>query len=114
MVVATFPFVVEVTVNNAYQIYWKTHLNPGEYRLDALGFRRVIVDAYCYLCRKSLPSTTLFTGSHSLHHPAKNLQFDGINHWIAKGSQPQCSLLGCKGTSVYYYKKCNVGLHHCK
>ena len=45
MEVATFPFVVEVTVNNAYQIYWKTHLNPGEYRLDALGFRRVIVDA---------------------------------------------------------------------
>ena len=67
-----FRFAV-VTVNNAYQIYCQFHLNPGEYRLDALGFRRAIVDAYYGLYRKSLPFTTLFTGSRSLHHPANNL-----------------------------------------
>ena len=38
-----------------------------------------------YIAKKSLPSTTLFTGSHSLHQAVNNLQFDGINHWIAKG-----------------------------
>ena len=63
-----FQFVVDVAVNNAYQIYRQSHLNPGEYRLDA------IVDAYCYLYRKSLSSSTLFTSSRSLHHPANNLQ----------------------------------------
>ena len=34
-----FRFAVDVTVNNAYQICRQSHLNPGEYRLDALGFR---------------------------------------------------------------------------
>ena len=33
-----FQFVVDVAVNNAYQIYRQSHLNSGEYRLDALGF----------------------------------------------------------------------------
>ena len=32
-----FRFVVDVSVNNAYQIYHQSHLNPGEYRLDVLG-----------------------------------------------------------------------------
>ena len=34
-----FRFVVYVAVNKAYQIYYQFYLNPGEYRLDALGFR---------------------------------------------------------------------------
>ena len=41
-----FRFVVDVAANNAYQIYHQSHFSPGEYRLDALGFRRAIVDAY--------------------------------------------------------------------
>ena len=62
-----FLFAIDVTVNNFCQIYCQSHLDPGEYRLDALGFRRAIVDGYYYLYRKSLPSTTLFTGSRSFH-----------------------------------------------
>ena len=73
-------------INNAYQIYRQPHLNPEEYRLEALGFHGAIVDAYYRLHRKSLLSTVLFTG-RSLHHPANNLQFNGINQWIAKDSQ---------------------------
>ena len=34
-----FRFIVDVAVNNANQIYHQSHLYPGEYRLDALGFR---------------------------------------------------------------------------
>ena len=114
MVAASFLFVVDVAVNSAYQIYLQSLLNPREYRLDALSFWWAIVDAYYCLYRKSLPSATLFTGSHSLHHPENSLQFDGINHWIAKGSQQWCSLPRCKGTSVYYSKveqsvKCTQG-----
>ena len=102
---------VYVVVNNAYQIYRQSHLNPEEYKLDALGFHQAIFDAYCSLYRKSSSSTTLFTGIRSLHHSINNLQFDGINHWIIKGSQRRCSLPGCKRTLVYYCKKCNVSLH---
>ena len=54
-----FRFVVDVVVNNAYQIHSQSHLNPGEDRLDALGFRLAIVDAYSRLYKKSLPSTTI-------------------------------------------------------
>ena len=111
-----FRFVVDVAVNNAYQTYCQSHLNPGEYRLDALSFCGAIVDVYYRLYRKALPSTTLFTGSLNLHQPANNLQFDGINHWIAKGSQRRCNLPGCKKTSLKNLikkkkKKCNVCLH---
>ena len=60
-----FWFVVDVAVNNTYQIYRQSYLIPEEYRLDALGFRQAIVDAYYRLYRKSLQSTTLFTGSRS-------------------------------------------------
>ena len=66
-----FRFAV-VAVNNAYQIYCQSHLNPGEYRLDAFSFCRAIIEAYYCLYRKSLLSTTLFTGSCSLHHPKNN------------------------------------------
>ena len=33
-----FRFAVDVAVNNAYQIYRQSHVNLGEYRLDALSF----------------------------------------------------------------------------
>ena len=104
-------FVPDVTVNHAYLKYSQSHLNPGVYELNALSFCRGVVDAYYHLYRKSLSSVTLFTGSHSLHHPVNNLQVDSINHRIAKGSQRRCSLPQCKETSVDYCKKCNVGLH---
>ena len=73
---------VDVAVSYAYQINRQSHLNLEEYRLGALGFRRVIVDTYYRLYRKSFPSTTLFTGRPSLHHSANNFESDGINHWI--------------------------------
>ena len=107
MVVATFRSVIDMTVNNSYQIYWQSHLNPGKYTLNAVGFRQAMVDAYYRLYRKSFPSITLFTSSCSLRHPANNMQFDSFNHRIAKGSQRQCSLPGCKETSVYSCKKFN-------
>ena len=64
-----FRFVVDVAINNAYHIYCQSQLSPREYRLDALGSRRAIFDAYYRLYRKSLPSTTVLRGSCSLHHP---------------------------------------------
>ena len=65
-------FVADVAVNSAFEIYRQSHLNPGEFRLDALGFSLVIVDGYYHLYRKSLPSTTQSTGSRGLHPSANN------------------------------------------
>ena len=44
-----FRFVVDVNVSNAYQIYRQSHFNPGEDRLDSLGFHQANVDAYYHL-----------------------------------------------------------------
>ena len=79
--------------------------------MDALSLCRDIVDVYYRLPGKTLLSITLFTGNRSLHHPANNLKFDGINRWIAKGAQQRCSLPVYKGTLVCYSKNSNVGLH---
>ena len=81
-----FLFIVDVAINNAHQIYCQSHINTEVYRLDALGFHQAIVDANYNLYRKRLPSTTILTGSHSLHQPANNLKFGCINLWISKGS----------------------------
>ena len=96
-----FRFVVGVAVDNAYQLYRQSHLNLG----DALAFAKPLslrttacTERVCCLQHYSQVVTgRLFTG-RSLNHPANNLQFDGINHCIAKGSQRWCSLPGCKGT----------------
>ena len=78
-----FRFVVDAAVNNAYQIYRQSHLNPGEYRLGALGFRRAIVDACYRLCRKSAVSCFLKTTDHQptdhlslTHQPTDHLLID--------------------------------------
>ena len=39
-----FRFVVNVAVDNAYEIYCQFHLNPGKYRLNAFGSSLAIVD----------------------------------------------------------------------
>ena len=46
MVVPLFRFCTDVTINNAYQLYRIRQLNEGESRMDALEFRRVIVETY--------------------------------------------------------------------
>ena len=99
-----FWFFVDVVVNNGYQIHHQFRLNHGEYRLHTLGFHQTIVDAFCHMYRKSFPPTTWSRGRHNLCHPANNLQLDGMNHWIAMGSQPWFNLPGCKESSKFYWK----------
>lgn len=106
-----FRFVLDASVNNAYQLYRMREIQPGEKKLDALGFRRAIVLAYFNLYRKETSFETLFRGSRKLHNPAENLRYDGWNHWLIKGSQRRCAMEGCRGTSKYFCEKCNVGLH---
>ena len=104
-----FQFVFNVFVNNAYQTYRQSHLNPGEHGLDALSLCRDIVDAYYHLSAKTLLSITLFTGNRSLHHPANNLKLT-----VSIAGLPKARSNGVdyqEGTLVCYCKNSNVGLH---
>ena len=76
--------------------------------MDALCFRRAIVESYYHLHRKSIPPP-LFPGPRAT--PRKHVKESSGNHWIIKGSQRRCAKKGCSGTSVYCCKICNVGLH---
>ena len=87
-----FRFVLDVTVNNAYWIYCQSNLNPGEYRSDAFGFHRAIVDAYYRPYRKILLSLTLFTGS--LTSPYK--QFSTVfSYPVTYAFQSKSTLYSC-------------------
>ena len=74
-----FRFVVDVAVNNSFLLYRLRNLDPGETKLNALGFR-AIVDAYFRLFRKGVPNFNLYPSNRILHHPAQNLRYDNTNH----------------------------------
>ena len=48
-----FRFCLDLSVNNAYQLYRQQKRSEGERKLDLLGFRRSIVDTYYRCLRKS-------------------------------------------------------------
>ena len=79
-----------------------------ESQLDALEFRRAIVEAYYLQYSTDMPQI-LFPGSRS--QPREHVRFSATNHWIVKGTQRRCAKPGCSGTSRYSCEACNVGLH---
>ena len=103
-----FRFCIDVAVNNAFQLYRMRKLDAGESRMDALEFRRAIVEAYYNLHRNERPITTL-PGPRSTGRERNE-----ANHLIFKGQQRRCARTKCKGTSVFFCELCSVGLHpHC-
>ena len=51
-----FRVCVDITVNNAFQIYREHDLQPGEVNLDLLGFRGLLLrHIFCYFVIKRLP-----------------------------------------------------------
>ena len=93
-----FRFCVDVAVNNAFQLYRLRQPDASESKLDALEFRRAIVEA-CYLQYSTDMPQVLFPGSKS--QPREHLRFSATNHWIVKGTQRRCAKPGCSGTSRY-------------
>ena len=103
-----FRFCVDVAINNAFQLYRLRKPDADELKLDALEFRRAIVEAYYLQCSKKMPQI-LFPGSRS--QSREHVRFSATNHWIVKGTQQRCAKPGCLGTSWYSCEACNVGLH---
>ena len=81
-----FRFLLDVSFNNAFQLYRMRNIDQAGKILDALGFTRVIVDAYFRKFRKSATNTTLHPGNRLLHNPEENLQYNNCGPWIVKGA----------------------------
>ena len=103
-----FRFCIDVAINNAYQLYRIKQLNEGESRMDALEFRRVIVETYYKNYKTKNDSVALYPKSATKNHVR---MAEENHHWIRKGTQRRCAKNGCKGTSKFFCIKCNVGLH---
>ncbi len=119
-----FSQAIDICVNNSFALYKLQSRSPGEKKLDLLGFRREIVEAYNgnvsneHRKNESAPQTPLshkiMPGAHGSTSP--HIRRDGTNHWIVQQSTQRrckyCFLVGLKDKmSVYTCEKCNVALH---
>ena len=101
-------FCLDLSVNNAYQLYHQQKRSEGERKLDLLGFRRSIVDTYYRYLRKST-TTNIFPPSRKLSKVSHENRHDAINHWIGKEKQRRSA--SCQKTTLNICEKCDVGLH---
>ena len=81
--VATFSFCIDVSLNNTFQIYRERDLQPGELKLDLLGFRRSIVETYFLVFRNKEDPSTLYRGNRSSEKVSEHIRTDKQEHWIA-------------------------------
>ena len=84
-----FRFCLDLSVNNAYQLYRQQKHSEGERKLDLLGFWRSIVDTY-YRCLRKSTTTNIFPSARKLSKVSDEVRYDAINHWIGKGKQRRC------------------------
>ena len=103
-----FRFCLDLSVNNAYQLYRQQKRSEGERKLDLLGFRRSIVDTY-YRCLRKSTTTNIFPPARKLSKVSDEVQYDAVNHWISKGKQRRCA--SYQKTTLHFCEKCIVGLH---
>ena len=103
-----FRFCVDLSANNAFQIYRHQKEDPGQKPLDLLGFRCSIVDTYCRRYRKTT-QIAMFSGSRKKTKVSDEVRFDKLSHWIGKAKQRRCA--ECGKTTLYFCEKCNVALH---
>ena len=102
-----FRLCIDVSLNNAFQIYREHHLQPGEIKLDLPGFRKCIVETYLLSFRNKEAPTTMYRGNRSSEKVPEHIRTDKQQHWIVKSNQRRCAMRGCSGTSRYSCEKCN-------
>ena len=103
-----FCFCLDLSLNNAHQLYRQQKCSEGERKLDLLGFRRSIVDTY-YKCLRKSTATNISPPARKLLKVSDEVRYDSISHWIGKGKQRRC--VSCQKTTLYFCEKCNVGRH---
>ena len=103
-----FRLCIDVAINNAYQLYRIRQLNEGESRMDALEFRRVIVETYYKNYKTKNDSVALYQNRQPrimCEWPKK------ITIGLGKERKDAALKMECRGTSKFFCIKCNVGLH---
>ena len=103
-----FCFCLDLTVNNAYQLYRQQKHSEGEHKLDLLEFRRSIVHTF-YRCLQKSTATNIFPPARKLSKVSDEVRYGTINQWIGKRKQRKCA--SCQKTTLYFCEKCNVGLY---
>ena len=107
-------FCLDLSVNNANQLYRQSKHSERERKLELLGFPQSIFDTYYRCRRKSTITTNIFPPARKLSKVSDEIWYDAINHWIGKAKQWRSA--SCQKTTVYFceecnVEKCNVGLH---
>ena len=103
-----FRFCLDLSVNNAYQLYRQQKRSEGERKLDLLGFRRSIVDAY-YRCLRKSTTTNI---SPSCKKVVESQWWSSI--WCNQSLDRQgkaTEMASCQKSTLYFCEKCNVGIH---
>ena len=103
-----FHFYVDLSVNNAYQLYHEQKRSEGERKLDLLRFQRSLVDTY-YRCLRKSTTTNIFAPARKLSKVSDEVRYDAINCWIGKGKQRRCA--SCQKNTLHFCEKSSVGLH---
>ena len=75
-----FRFGMNVSVINAFQIYRERDLQPGEIKLDLLGFWRSIVESYFLLFHNKEAPSTLHRGNRSFEKVPEEIRTDQQKH----------------------------------
>ena len=78
-----FRFCLDLSVNNAYQLYRQQKRSERERKLDLLRFRRRIVDTY-YRCLRKSTTTNIFLPARKLSKVSDEVRYDTINDWIGR------------------------------
>ena len=103
-------FCLDLSVNNANQLYRQRKHSERERKLELLGFRQSIFDTYYRCRRKSTITANIFPPARKLSKVSDEIQYDAINHWIGKGKQRRST--SCQKTTLYFCEECNVEKHN--
>ena len=96
-------------INNDYELYRIQPLQPGQRVLDLLSFRKEVVNVYYARNRFLWGTAEIFPVLRKQDKVNNSIRYDQTNQWMAKGKQIRCG--NCLKISVYYCKRCNIGLH---
>ena len=88
-----FRFWIDLSVNNAFQIYRERDLEPGEIKLNLLGFRKSIVETYFLLFRNKEARSTFYRSNRS--KVPEHIKTGKQQHWIVKGNYRGCTMRSC-------------------
>ena len=80
-----FPFCLDLSVNNVYQLYRQQKRSEGEHKLDLLGFRRSIFDTY-YRCLRKSKTRNIFPPERKLPKVSDEVRYGAINHWVEESN----------------------------